>query len=158
MAKPTHQAYGPSQRSSRVGKLMTHVLLLLTLPTPVLGEVCDKAVGESWLPEHGPVWLLNPVGFPFALVVLIGWLVLAGMSKSVWPGIIGAALLSLPVALGVADALTPDTEASDMWLAMLKEGCVSTRTQLMGTGVAAVFALAYALLGLRARYHRAETV
>jgi hypothetical protein len=144
-------APGGSQLPLRVGEL---VLLFLSIPTPVFGELCDKAVGESWLPEHGPVWLLNPVGFPTGLAVLTGVLVWVGIAKGGWPGFICASLILVIVAIGLMPVDDPDP----MWLALLKEGCFSERANLMNTYVLIVFALAYAFLGFRARKRRAKTV
>jgi hypothetical protein len=148
---------GPSQRALRIGERACFTLMLFSISTPALAEVCDKAVGEGWMPSHGPVWLFNPVGFPFALAFLIGWLVLAAMSKHSWSGFTGAVVISLLLALDVADRMLPDKQAIEMWLMMLREGCVSTRTRLMDTGALAVFALAYAFLGFRARYSGGKT-
>ena len=123
----------------------------------MLAEVCDKAVGDRWMPGDGPVWLLNPTGFPWGLAVLTGGLILAGVAKGSLPAFTGAAFVWLYVVMGVASALVPDKDANAMWLAMQSEGCVSTRTELMNTGVLAAFALAYMILGFRARYRHAKT-
>jgi hypothetical protein len=145
---------GGTQPQLRVGKLVRQVLLFLLFPTPVFAELCDKAVGENWGPEHGPVWLLNPVGFPTGLAVLTGVLVWVGVAKSGWPGFVCASLILVIVAIGFIPTNDPDP----MWLALFKEGCISERTNLMNTYVLVVFGFAYAFLGFVARMRRAKTV
>jgi hypothetical protein len=149
-----HSAPDGSQRPLRAGKLVRQVLLFLPIPTPVFAELCDKAVGESWRPEHGPVWLLNPVGFPIGLAVLTGVLVWVGVAKSGWPGFICASLILGIVAIG----LMPTNDPDPMWLSLLKEGCISERANLMNTYVLVAFAFAYAFLGFIARMRRAKTI
>src|SRR5262249_44000752 len=65
---------------------------LVTL-SPAIAEVCDKAVGDDWRPGDGPVWILNPVGWPIGSAVVIGGLFLAGRLR--WVGYLGASVLML---------------------------------------------------------------
>src|ERR1700741_748361 len=103
-------ASGGSHLPVRIGKLV-RVLLFLPFPTPVFAELCDKAVGESWQPEHGPVWLLNPLGFPLGLAVLTGVLVWVGVAKSGRRGFICAFLILGIAAIG----LMPTDDPDPMW-------------------------------------------
>ena len=77
---------GPSQ----IAALLASTLLTLS---PAMAEVCDKAVGESWHPKNGPVWLLSPVGPPVGLVIMIGGLLAA--AKNRWIGYLGSGVFEI---------------------------------------------------------------
>jgi hypothetical protein len=114
-------------------------------------EICDKAVGETWRSEDGPVWLLNPVGFPSALTILIGGLILLAMAKArrfQWFGYVVSAFLVLIAAIAVSADLIPQ---HDIYLAQIREGCRSYRTDLMNVALFLAFALMYAWQGYRIR-------
>ena len=117
---------------------------LVTL-SPAIAEVCDKAVGDDWRPGDGPVWILNPVGWPIGSAVVIGGLFLAGRLR--WVGYLGASVLMLAaIALLFADLIPQH----DIYLAEIREGCRSLRTDLMDLGFLIVAAAAYGFLGYRA--------
>jgi len=138
-------------RRSRVRELSRHaplVLALLLVPTLAGAEVCDKAVGESWRPADGPVWLLNPVGLPIAVTILVSGLVLVAVARLRWFGYLGSAFLVLNAAVLVFADLVPE---HDIYLAQIREGCRSYRTDLMDVGLMTIFAVAYGWLGHRAK-------
>ena len=116
-----------------------------TLPSPALAEVCDKAVGESWMPKDGPVWILNPAGFPSAIVfaTLTFLLVLATKSRVV--GILAAALAMSYAAIHILDVV----ENHPVYQAMLREGCRSIATDLLQIGIYTTFATLVSWLGYR---------
>lgn len=143
----------PSQRQQRGAGSLRHAyaaLLVVLLSTPSYAEVCDKAVGEGWRPEHGPVWLLNPLGgTPFTLLILTAGLFLARTFS--WVGYLGsAALVSFAAALVFFDVIPEH----DIYLMQIREGCRSHRTDLMDLGLIAAFAFAYTWLGYRAQSSR----
>jgi hypothetical protein len=132
-------------------------LALLILPTIANAEICDKAVGDAWRREHGPVWLLNPVGFPFGLIFLAGTLILLAVVRIQWFQWLGyfvAALLLLGTFLLIVADLIPQ---HDIYMAQIREGCRSYRTDLMNVAVSVPLAAFYAWLGYRVR-HRAAVV
>jgi len=125
----------------------------LMMITSAAAEVCDKAVGEAWQAEHGPVWLLNPVGFPIGLTLLICGLALVAVTRNRWIGIVGAVLLLLYASALVFADLVPQHY---VYIAQIREGCRSYRTDLMDLALIATFALAYVWLGHRGK-HRTIT-
>lgn len=138
----------PTRLSVALGSVAT---ALLVGATEAFAEVCDKgAGGDSWMPEHGPVWLLNPVGWPFGLVLLLAGLVLAAV-RSKWIGYAGAALIVSWIAVSIFVDLIPEHQVYRM---QVEEGCKSLATDWAEVGVLALFALAYGWLGLRR--HRVE--
>ena len=125
-------------------------MALLVGVTQAFAEVCDKGKGgESWMPAHGPVWLLNPVGWPLGLIALVAGLALAA-TRSKWIGYGGAALLASFIAVHSGELV----ERHEIYRAQVEEGCRTLATDWADVGVLAVFALAYAWLGLRR--HRIE--
>jgi hypothetical protein len=119
--------------------------------TEALAQVCDKGKGgDSWMLEHGAVWLLNPVGWPLGLIALLAWLLLAARGSK-WFGYVGAALLVTWIATDVLIDLVPQ---HDVYRMQIKEGCRSVATDWADIGVLALFASAYGWLGLRR--HRIE--
>ena len=118
-------------------------LLMIALPTSVLAEVCDKAVGESWSPSDGPVWLLNPIGWPLAFIV--GGLIVVFVFRLRWVGYAVSAILALYLLLGFyLDSLPDPAHFAEM---MLREGCRSRLTDLLTDLAVACFAALYGLLG-----------
>jgi hypothetical protein len=102
------------------------------------------------------VWLLNPVGFPFALTTLIGGLVLVAGARLPWLGYFGAVFLAFAVGVAVFNDLIPE---HDIHLAQIREGCRSHPTDLLNGALITAFALTYLLLGYRAsRSKRARQV
>jgi hypothetical protein len=153
MRSPSKQAQssGPSQRRLRVRGLLRCALaapVLLSGTTLARAEVCDKVVGEAWLPGDGPVWLLNPVGFPTGLVLLLGGLALLLILGLRWIGCLGSALLLFAATMMVSFDLIPQHE---IYLAAVREGCRSYRTDLMNVGLYVALAAAYAWLAHRVR-------
>jgi hypothetical protein len=98
---------------------------------------------ESWRASDGPVWLLNPVGWPLAL--LVGGLVLTALLPVRWLGYAAAAIVALLLAVGFLLDRLPD--ANHIYDLMVREGCRSQRTDLWNSLVLACFALAYGLVG-----------
>lgn len=90
---------------------------------PVAAEVCDKLVGEAWTPDHGPVWLLAPIGFPFLHAAVAVVTVVAVWRR--W-----TAVLAIAAACALLDAgLTGfGLETRDVHRAALREGCLSEAT------------------------------
>jgi hypothetical protein len=140
----------PSHRQLRAGELIRHafasVALTLFFVPPAHAEVCDKVVGESWRSADGPVWLLNPVGWPLAL--LVSGLLLVSIFKLKWLGYVAAALLLLYVLVFFCVDWFPDHQ---VYRYAIKEGCRSYHTDLMDAALMFCFALAYAWLGYRAK-------
>jgi hypothetical protein len=141
----------PSRRQRRVGELSLHAGALLSalVSSPAYAEVCDKAVGDNWLPSHGPVWLLNPVGFPFGLTIFLAGLLAVAFFRLRWVGYLAGTLLLLLAAISVSVDLIPQ---HDSYLATLREGCASLLTDWMNVGLVGAFAVAYVWLGHRARH------
>ncbi|HKY88250.1 MAG TPA: hypothetical protein VJL90_15945 [Pseudorhodoplanes sp.] len=112
-----------------------------------LAEVCDKAAGgENWRQDHGPVWLLNPVGgIPYTLLILILGLLLAKRFR--WIGYVAAFMLAANAAILIFADLVPE---HDIYLMQIREGCRSYRTDLMNLGLISIFVIAYAWFGYRA--------
>ena len=136
-----------SQRQFRIGELVRHALVvppLLFAPALASAEVCDKAVGEGWRSENGPVWLLNPNGFPIGLAILIGGLVLVVATKLRWFAYLVSAFLVFSAGGIVFADLVP---GHDIYLAQIREGCRSYQTDLMDVGLIITFGFAYAWLG-----------
>jgi hypothetical protein len=120
------------------------------LPVEALAEICDKGKGgDSWTEAHGPVWLLNPVGWPLGMIGLLLWLVLAARGPK-WIGYSGAALLAAWLAVGVIDLV----EQHAVYRMQVAEGCRTLATDWADMGLLALFAIAYGWLGFRR--HRAE--
>jgi hypothetical protein len=116
-------------------------------PGAALAEVCDKAVGEAWRTGDGPVWLLNPVGWPIGILALLAGLLLAARGAK-WIGYGVAAFLVAQIAVRLF------IDGGEMYRAQLDEGCRSLATDWADMGLLALFAMAYGWLGLRR--HRAE--
>jgi hypothetical protein len=155
--KPNAANKAPSQRQLRVGEAFRRAftaLATLLLSTPSYAEVCDKAAGESWRPEHGPVWLLNPVGgVPFTSLILVAGLFIAGRYR--WVGYLGSAILvAFAAVLAFAD-LIPE---HDIYLMQVREGCRSHRADLMNLGLMTAFAVAYTWFGYRAHRRAASSL
>jgi hypothetical protein len=136
---------------------------LLALLAPVLvaapasAEVCDKAVGETWQPNDGPVWLLNPVGFPYALLFFLGLLVLLVITRFRWLRWLAYAVSSFLV-LGAALLLFADLiPQHEIYLMQVQEGCRSYRTDLMGLVVSLALAACFIWLGHRSKQGAAKT-
>jgi hypothetical protein len=127
------------------------VLVLLFLPTTASAEICDKAVGEAWRSEHGPVWLLNPVGFPLGLTNLVGGLILLAVVRVQWLQWFGYGVSALLVLGNISLVLADLIPQHDIYLAQIREGCRSYRTDLMSMGLTLAFAVIYAWLGYRVR-------
>ena len=120
------------------------------LPAEAFAEICDKgAGGDAWMPEHGPVWLLNPVGWPLGLIGLLLWFVLAARGPK-WVGYAGTALLAAWIAISLLDVM----QQHDVYRMQVKEGCRSLTTDWAEVGLLTLFAIAYGWLGFRR--HRAE--
>lgn len=139
----------PAQRQLRAGELVrcgfTAVFLMIILTALVHAEVCDKALGDSWRPSDGPVWLLNPVGWPLAL--LVGGLAMVIFFRLPWLGYVGSAVLVLVLLVGFCiDRLSDTAHVYEM---MVREGCRSQRTDLLNGLMLACFAVVYGLLGYR---------
>ena len=118
---------------------------LVTFASPVAAEVCDKALGESWRQSDGPVWMLNPVGFPIGLTILIATLALLVITKSDWSAYVAAGLAMSFAALGIWDMI----EDHFVYQAEIREGCRSIRTDIMQFALLTAFAAAYGWLGYR---------
>ena len=121
-------------------------LALLSFRSAALAEVCDKAVGESWYPSHGPVWLLNPLGFPFGLSALVTGLVMIAALRRPWLAYAGSMMLALYLASIAFADLIPEHE---IYLAQIREGCRAYRTDLLDVGIVFVFAAMYLWIGRR---------
>jgi hypothetical protein len=102
------------------------------------------------VPEHGPVWLLNPVGWPIGIIALLVGLLLAARGAK-WIGYGVAAFLVSQIAVGVFVDLLPQHAVYRM---QVEEGCKSVATDWADIGLLALFAIAYGWLGFRR--HRAE--
>ncbi len=130
-------------------------LLLLAVSRPAFAEICDKAVGEDWRRAHGPVWLLNPVGFPFGMTILLVALVLVARAKRSWPGYVAAALaVASAASLALVDVI-PD---HDIYRMQVREGCRSFRTDVMQIALLVSFALAFGWLGFRSAVKNAKAI
>jgi hypothetical protein len=127
-------------------RLFATIFLVLTGFGPAAAEVCDKVVGEGWQPSHGPVWLLNPVGFPVGLTILLAGLVLVAAVRSRWLGYSASGLVVLVGATLIFVHLMPE---HDIYLASIKEGCRSYLTDVIDVALLLSFACAYAWLGHR---------
>jgi hypothetical protein len=112
---------------------------------PAIAEVCDKAVGESWLPEHGPVWLFNPIGWPTGLTLIVVGFGLAAIFKSRWLAYLISALLASGAVLAGLDLI----QRHDVYLSEIREGCRSVPTDLMDAAILLVLAAVFALFGYR---------
>jgi hypothetical protein len=133
---------------------MLTICALLSIPTLASAEVCDKVVGESWRTADGPVWLLNPSGFPFGLLFLAVVFVLVVAVKLWWLAYAVSALLVLGDVLYVLVDLIPD---HDIYRAAIYEGCRSYRADLMDVGLRLLLAVTFIWLGYRAgRFVRAK--
>jgi hypothetical protein len=127
------------------------VAVAIWLPAEALAEICDKgAGGDAWMPEHGPVWLLNPVGWPIGILALTIGLLLAARGAK-WIGYGVAAFLVSQITLRVFVDLLPQ---HDVYRMQVEEGCVSVITDWADIGLVTIFAIAYGWLGFRR--HRAE--
>ena len=118
---------------------------LLTLPSPAFADVCDKAVGESWMPEDGPVWILNPAGFPSGIVFFTLMVLLVLATKSRVVGILAAALAISYAAIHILDVV----ENHPVYRAMIREGCRSIPTDLIQIAIFTTFAALVSWLGVR---------
>lgn len=99
-------------------------ILSLLRVGPAVAEVCDKVVGEEWRPEHGPVWLLAPIGFPIwpvAFLLVMATAVRRRWTKVLWLGALSALLVAVPA--GVSGL-----EGDDVRRFAEIEGCVSQVT------------------------------
>jgi hypothetical protein len=138
----------PTRLSVALGTVAT---VWLAGATEALTEACPRdAGGGSWKPDDGPVWLLNPVGWPVGPMLLLAGLVLAA-TRSKWVGYAGAALVVSWIAVGIFVDLIPQHQVYRM---QVEQGCKSLATDWAEMGVLALFALAYGWLGLRR--HRME--
>jgi cell division protein FtsX len=118
---------------------------LLVGATEALAHVCDTTIGDAWRPEHGPVWLLNPVGWPVeAMVLLIGLLLAAKGPR--WLGFGVAALIISLAAATVVLQLLPQPE---IYRRELSEGCRSVVTGWADVGLMMLFAIATGWLAYR---------
>ena len=140
--QPTER--GPSQRALRV--LCGAAGVVAATSTAALAEICDKAVSEDWVSAHGPVWLLNPVGFPFGLSFLIASLVLVAVLRSRMLALVLIALTASSIAVAVTVDLIPQHE---IYLMQVSEGCRSLATDWMDVGVLSAFAAALFWLARR---------
>jgi hypothetical protein len=130
------------------------MLLLVTVSTPVLAEVCDKVVGEHWQPADGPagtyvlplIWLLMPSiawwGLVGVLCLLIVGILARGTALTVaarlrWLGYLCSAFLVLLAWVSLYEVITPD----DVIAGAVKEGCMSIRNEWLNIG-AMIFAAA----------------
>jgi hypothetical protein len=116
-------------------------LLFLALALTSAGaEVCDKAMGDHWQPEHGPAGRLGPG----VALLLIGGL-LAAM-RLPWVGYVGAALLISYAALIMFVDVIPN---HDMYRFQVREGCRSVALDVINTALYCFLAFAYWWLGYR---------
>jgi hypothetical protein len=150
--RDTGTSHMSCQRQLRVGQRVRLATVAFTttlvMLSPAVAEVCDKAVGESWQPKDGPIWLLNPVGMPIAFIFLICGLVIVATTRLWWLGYVGSALLVANALALVFFDLIPEHE---IYLAQIREGCRSYRTDLVNVGLMTIFAVAYGWLGHRAK-------
>ncbi|HKA74997.1 MAG TPA: hypothetical protein VKE26_24545 [Xanthobacteraceae bacterium] len=137
-----------STHGCSIGRQVMAAVCVLAVPTLANAEVCDKVVGENWRTADGPVWLLNPSGFPLGLVMLIGCLVLVLAARLWWLGLAVSALLASGSLLYVLVDLLPD---QDIYRAARYEGCRSYQTDLLDLGLRLFLAVVFAWLGYRAR-------
>jgi hypothetical protein len=121
-------------------------LLMLAAQTPAVAEVCDKAVGDSWRLEDGPVWFLNPTGFPTGLTILIGFLLVVTIAKRRWLAYLMSSVVIIAAAIAIFADLLPQHA---IYLAQLREGCRSLPTDLLDVGILILFALLYVWMGHR---------
>src|SRR5205807_5307361 len=119
----------------------------LLISSAAVAEVCDKTVGERWQPEDGPIWLLNPVGFPLGLALLICGVVAVAIVGRRSIGYLGAALLMSIAAAGVFADLVSE---HDIYLAQIREACRSYQTDLMDVALITAFAFGCGWVGYRA--------
>lgn len=153
---PRHQRGNPqaspgSQRQLRVGEFLRRsaviVVAMAALSAPAYAEVCDKAAGEWWRTEHGPVWLLNIAHPPLVTWFIIGGtLLFVSTIKSSWPGYLLAVVPALFALLGLSDVLAPDEHVIP---ATWHEGCRSIPTDLFDAGFYFFFALLLAFTAWR---------
>jgi hypothetical protein len=102
---------------------------VLSAAAPALAEVCDKAAGDHWMPEDGPMLVLG-YGRAFTVCVVVGCLLAAYVVRraAALPlMVIGAGLF----AIGVA-ALTDGVFAPDIYMAAVREGCRALRADIVG--------------------------
>ncbi len=130
-------------------------LSALAFISPASAEVCDKAVGNSWRVVNGPVWLLNPPGFPFGAMMLVSALLVVFVTRKAMLAYIAAGLALLSGMVILAADVIPQ---HDVYLSELREGCRSVRTDLADVAILAAFVLVCASLGLRFRRHNAKAI
>ncbi len=116
---------------------------------PVAGasaEVCDKVVGEAWMPQQGPVWIFNPAEFPWALLVFTGIMAVSAIRG--WPRLLiaGAILLAL---VGSAEVFADLLPRHDVYRAAVTEGCRSIPTDVADVVVLLMGALGLGAMALR---------
>jgi hypothetical protein len=129
---------------------------LLAFPTAAAAEICDKAVGEAWRSEQGAVWLLNPVGFPYALTGLVAGLIPLLIVKAPWLQWLGFAVSAVLVVIAVIVVTGDLIPQHDIYLAQVREGCRSNRTDLMNVGLMLAIGVSYAWMGYRLRRRAAS--
>jgi hypothetical protein len=127
MTRPA-QHLSCARRLARGGVVATlAVIAIIALLTAASAEVCDKAVGDDWRSEHGPVWLLNPVGFPVDLTLLIGGLALVRITRQRWLGYVALGLIALSIYGHLYDVILQH----QVYQFELSEGCRSVATDLL---------------------------
>jgi hypothetical protein len=150
MARDRHREHALFPRALRARAIARASILgtALAVPSRAVAEVCDKVVGESWSPQHGPVWLLHPVGFPLGLTAIVSGLIIAALLRRAWLAYLGAVQLAIYGGIAVFADLIPQPE---VYRSALKEGCRSVSTDIAEVALVALFALAYVWVGRRTR-------
>lgn len=126
--------------------------LVAVLGSPSRAEVCDKIVGEAWVPEHGPV-LLFGLGY-MQSALLLSLLLLFALSGRTGLGYFIATLL-----LGLAAINAVDLRSGDPVIrSALTEGCRHESATWFLVSEAICFALMYHLISSTARRRKGHGI
>ncbi|MEQ1614651.1 MAG: hypothetical protein ABL904_18045 [Hyphomicrobiaceae bacterium] len=116
--------------------------LLLGLAVPAVAEVCDKVVGDHWIPADGPVWLPSIGAWMFWGVLAIYAL---GTQEPLAARAIGSCILVVNVFLSLG-AMYDYVEAHEVIVAAVREGCRSPSADIANSAI--LFAVGLGFLAL----------
>jgi hypothetical protein len=108
------------------------VLIGVGAAGPAMAEVCDKAAGNRWMPDDGPMLLLG-FGRGFTMLFVVGCLLVAYMFRraaAVPLIVIGAGLVAIG---GVT--LSEALDAHGVYTAVVKEGCRALWADILGVAL-----------------------